>query len=86
MNGCIDLLRGKDSQLNKLVVLEQVTARAMPMASGAGESFFEAVIETSHLALADISAHEDEAELTVFNLRLDGNHTYFANAFLVHNK
>ncbi|MFN0264802.1 Hint domain-containing protein [Tepidamorphus sp. 3E244] len=71
---------------DELVVLEQVTARAMPIASGASETFVEAVIETAHLTLAEISAHEDEAERTVFNLRLDGNHTYFANAFLVHNK
>lgn len=71
---------------DEVIVLTKVAARAMPMVSGEPAALMETAIETAHLALAKIEAHEDDAARTVYNLRLNGNHTYFANSFLVHNK
>ena len=56
------------------------------MAAGDPAAMTEMVVETAHLALARIDADEDDPARTVYNLRLNGNNTYFANAFLVHNK
>lgn len=71
---------------DELVVLANVSARAVPMAAGDPAAMTEMVVETAHLALARIDADEDDPARTVYNLRLNGNNTYFANAFLVHNK
>jgi len=43
-------------------------------------------IETKFLALDAVVSHDSEPSMIVYNLRLDGNHTYFANNYLVHNK
>ena len=43
-------------------------------------------IETKFLALDAVVSHDSEPSTIVYNLRLNGNHTYFANDYLVHNK
>ena len=46
----------------------------------------EVLIETKLSPLEAIVAHDGNPSMIVYNLRLDGNHTYFANSYLVHNK
>jgi hypothetical protein len=43
-------------------------------------------IRTEPFALAMIAPHVADPSTRLYNLRLDGNHTYFANDLLVHNK
>ncbi len=76
------------TQGDELVVLASVSARVLPMVANSGitSPCLETVIETAFRAVGRITTHEGEATQTVFNLRLDGNHTYFANNCLVHNK
>jgi len=71
-----------------LVVLASVSTLALPMAANSGMTApcHETVIETAFRAIVRITEREGEATRTVFNLQLDGNHTYFANNCLVHNK
>ena len=46
----------------------------------------EVSIETEFSELRSITPHEKDPLTMVYNLKLDGNHTYFANKYLVHNK
>ena len=46
----------------------------------------EVLLETKFSRLESITPHDADASMTLYNLRLDGNHTYFANNYLVHNK
>lgn len=43
-------------------------------------------IETGSISLESLNGSAAPASTPLFNLRLDGNHTYFANELLVHNK
>jgi hypothetical protein len=43
-------------------------------------------VRTRSLPLYSISSSIAAPWTTVYNLLLDGNHTYFANDLLVHNK
>ena len=36
--------------------------------------------------ITDIKDYSDEFELPLYNFRLDGNNTYYADGYLVHNK
>lgn len=42
--------------------------------------------ELEEIALTDVQAHSAPAETPLFNLLLNGDHVYFANDYLVHNK
>jgi hypothetical protein len=46
----------------------------------------EVLVETRFAALDSTTPHDGDPSMIVYNLRLDGNHTYFANNYLVHNK
>jgi hypothetical protein len=39
-----------------------------------------------HVAVTRISSRAADAAVRLYNLRVDGDHTYFANGFVVHNK
>jgi hypothetical protein len=75
---------------DEVVVLASVVAEARPMraAGGAGAPgpIIDVEIATAFRQLGTITAHEAAPTTPVFNLRLDGNNTYFANGHLVHNK
>jgi hypothetical protein len=51
-----------------------------------GASGSSLAMQTEPIALTSIEAVEAPASTQLYNLRLDGNHTYFANDLLVHNK
>lgn len=46
----------------------------------------EIVVETEFSELKSITPHDGDPSMMVYNLKLDGNHTYFANNYLTHNK
>jgi hypothetical protein len=73
-----------------LVRLETIATRAKPMTVALGGSApvpsVEVAIETRFAPLESTTPHEGDPAMRVYNLRLDGNHTYFANSYLVHNK
>lgn len=75
---------------DELVKLQAVTPRARPMSvawSGAMQaSSAEVLVETQFSRLESTVPQDGDPFMTVYNLRLDGNHTYFANGYLVHNK
>jgi outer membrane immunogenic protein len=75
---------------DQLVKLETVTTRAKPMSVAFGGTAqapaIEALIEIKFVPLESITVHDGDPSMTLYNLRLDGNHTYFANGYLVHNK
>jgi intein/homing endonuclease len=49
-------------------------------------SAVEMLVETQFARLESAVPQDGDPFTTVYNLRLDGNHTYFANGYLVHNK
>jgi hypothetical protein len=73
---------------DQLVVLAGVRRCAIPVAVGAdcGGPAFETVCETALVRIETIAAHDGDPTQRVYNLRLDGNHTYFADGYLAHNK
>jgi Hom_end-associated Hint len=75
---------------DELVKLGKVMARAEPISVAYGGMVqapsVEVQIETKFSAIESMTPHDGDASMTVYNLRLDGNHTYFANDYLVHNK
>lgn len=75
---------------DELVNLETVTARAKPLSVAFGGKVqapaVEVLIETTFSPLRSVVPHTGDPSMSVYNLRLDGNHTYFANNYLVHNK
>jgi outer membrane immunogenic protein len=75
---------------DELVKLETVTTRARPMSVAFGGTAqappVEVLVETGFSPLESTKAHDGDPSMIVYNLRLDGNHTYFANDYLVHNK
>jgi len=75
---------------DELVKLETVTTRPKPVSAAFGgampTSSVEVVVETKLAPLESTTPHDGDPFMTVYNLRLDGNHTYFANNYLVHNK
>jgi hypothetical protein len=60
----------------------------MPVAVGAGNSGpdYETVCETALVMIETMATHDGDPTQQVYNLRLDGNHTYFADGHLAHNK
>lgn len=73
---------------DRLVLLAGVSRCAIPMAVGSdiGGPVYETVCETTLVLVESISADEGDPAQQVYNLRLDGNHSYFADGFLAHNK
>jgi len=78
-----------------MVWLETVTTRVKPQTVAFGRmvqasyvqaSSIEVLVETKFSALNSTTPHDGHPSMIVYNLRLDGNHTYFANNYLVHNK
>jgi hypothetical protein len=44
------------------------------------------VCETALIRIETIAAHDSDPAQQVYNLKLDGNHTYFADGYLAHNR
>lgn len=65
-------------------VLHHMRAVRVPaMASGLAE---RADVEIETRQLVQLASAEDDPGLVLYNLLLEGDHTYFANGYLVHNK
>jgi outer membrane immunogenic protein len=75
---------------DELVKLEAVRRRLKPMSVAFGAvaqaPAVEIMVETNFAPLESMTPHDGDTSMIVYNLRLDGNHTYFANNYLVHNK
>lgn len=75
---------------DELVKLQSVMVRPRPVSVALGgamaASAVDVLVETSFAPLESAVPHDGDPFTTVYNLRLDGNHTYFANGYLVHNK
>jgi hypothetical protein len=73
---------------DRLVILAGVTRCAIPVAVGAdhGAPAYETVCETALIRIETISAHDSDPAQQVYNLKLEGNHTYFADGYLAHNR
>jgi hypothetical protein len=69
---------------NRLVLLSEVRIAAAIGGSTLPETSFD--IRTQSHPLMTLEGVSAPASTALFNLRLDGNHTYFANDLLVHNK
>lgn len=69
---------------NGLVRLSQVRSAATVGGSSRLETSVD--IQTESEALLSLEGVFAPTSTALFNLRLDGNHTYFANDLLVHNK
>jgi hypothetical protein len=65
-------------------VLHRIRSVRVPaMVGGLAE---RAGVELETVTLARLEAVEDDPGLTLYNLLLEGEHTYFAHGYLVHNK
>jgi len=69
---------------NRLVLLSEVRIAAAIGGPALPETSLD--IQTESHALTALGSVSAPASTALFNLRLDGNHTYFANDLLVHNK
>ncbi len=78
-----ELVVGKLKVGDRLHALSGVLAT---VGSSPGFSGGAAEIDVEMIELQQIDQQVAESDTTVYNLRLDGNHTYFANDLLVHNK
>lgn len=68
---------------DRLVLLSGVLVPVGATRATAGDSL---EIQTEPFAIATIVPHSADPATQLYHLRLDGNHTYFANGLLVHNK
>ncbi len=68
---------------DRLVLLSGVL---VPVRGGVGSTVDSQTIRTEPFAFASITPHTADPSTQLYNLQLDGNHTYFANDLLVHNK
>jgi hypothetical protein len=68
---------------DRLLVLSGVLA---PVAAGGGWTSEPVEMRIEPVPLERIESTSDDPATQLYNLRLDGNHTYFANDMLVHNK
>jgi outer membrane immunogenic protein len=74
---------------DEVVRLEAVKKRGKPIAVAGNlvpTPSVEVLVETEFSELKSITPHDGDPSMTVYNLKLDGNHTYFANNYLTHNK
>jgi len=44
------------------------------------------ITDSESITIESIESHEGNAENTVYNFKLDGDHSYYADGYLVHNK
>ncbi len=77
-------------RVGALVVGDRVAAAATP-ASGAAAGARALAVAYAPAPLREVAIHTilgvtASPDTVVYNLLLDGNHTYFANGYLVHNK
>jgi hypothetical protein len=63
-----------------------LTAAAVPVGRGGPVSAEALDVRIDAVALHSLVARPADAATQLYNLRLDGYHTYFANGLLVHNK
>lgn len=76
-----DTLRvGRLSPGDRLLVASRVRVAVL---AGTTE---EAEVELVERPLTTLDAHEDDPRTTVYNLHLEGGHTFIANGLVVHNK
>jgi hypothetical protein len=68
---------------DRLLVLSGVLA---PVGAGGGWTSEPVETRIEPVPLERIESTRDDPATQLYNLRLDGNHTYFANDMLVHNK
>ena len=76
---------------DELVKLETIRTWVKPVSVSFGStqqarSVEVVVVETKLSPLEAMVRHDGDPSIVVYNLRLDGNHTYFANNYLVHKK
>jgi hypothetical protein len=78
---------GGDLPVHKLVVGEVLLAAAtVRIPALIASTLTKAEIRIENRRVVSLDGHDADAGNTVYNLRLDGNHTYIANGFIVHNK
>ncbi len=70
---------------DRIMMLSGVLA-AVGTGSGFAAQESAVEIDTEPFMVERIDGTSADPELTVYNLLLDGNHTYFANDLLVHNR
>jgi hypothetical protein len=63
-----------------------LTAVAMPVGGGRATSTEAVDVRIEAVALQSLVSQPADPATQLYNLRLDGDHTYFANGLLVHNK
>jgi hypothetical protein len=74
---------------DELAALAAVHRRALPMAAAGGSRAapdYETVVEIAYRRLDSVTAHARDPQTTVYNLRVDGNHSYFVNGYIAHDK
>jgi outer membrane immunogenic protein len=81
---------GKLKTGDELVQVQSLETRDRPVSVVLGGAMkapgADVLVETRFSRLESATRHDGDPFMTVYNLRLDGNHTYFANNYLVHNK
>lgn len=63
-----------------------LAAVAVPVCGGKASSSDVMDVRIETVALESLVGQATDPATQLYNLRLDGNHTYFANELLVHNK
>jgi hypothetical protein len=63
-----------------------LTGAAVPVGGGKASSAEAVDVRIEAIALENLVAQAADPATQLYNLRLDGDHTYFANGLLVHNK
>ncbi len=66
---------------DRLVIVARVRLPVL-----AGGVLDRAEVDTAECRLSALSAHEADPGMPVYNLQLDGDHTFIANDIVVHNK
>jgi hypothetical protein len=78
-----DLAAGRLVAGDRLLTLASVAA---PVAIGAYTGTAATAVQLSEVALHGLMGRTADPATLLYNLRLDGDHTYFADDWLVHNK
>ncbi len=63
-----------------------LAAAAVPVGGGRASSVESVDVRIEPVALRNLVGRPADPATQLYNLRLDGDHTYFANELLVHNK
>lgn len=78
-----ELVVGRLALGDRLLLASRVRVMAM---AGDPDGSEEASVELAERALSALRPHEDDPRMVVYNLKLEGGHTFIANGYLVHNK